>query len=85
MLEAGIGTAASAQVFATFSALSFGTELFGPLLLTEEILQEALVYEEFSLIVPTGPGLGIALDEACVRSHRREAAKTTISIPSGNT
>jgi muconate cycloisomerase len=63
MLEAGIGTAASAHVFATFKNLAFGTELFGPLLLTEEILEEALVYEEFSLVVPKGPGLGVKLDD----------------------
>jgi muconate cycloisomerase len=32
MLEGGVGTAASAQLFATFPQLAFGTELFGPLL-----------------------------------------------------
>ncbi len=63
MLEAGVGTAASAQLFATLPSLSWGTELFGPLLLTEEILQEPLIYRDFELMVPSGPGLGIALDE----------------------
>ncbi|MFX8449230.1 enolase C-terminal domain-like protein, partial [Acinetobacter baumannii] len=36
MLEGAIGTMASAQLFATFGTLAWGTELFGPLLLTEE-------------------------------------------------
>ncbi|WP_377701072.1 muconate/chloromuconate family cycloisomerase [Pseudoduganella sp. UC29_71] len=62
MLEGGVGTAASAHLFATFADLSFGTELFGPLLLTEEVLQEPLVYKDFMLQVPAGHGLGVAID-----------------------
>jgi muconate cycloisomerase len=71
MLEGGVGTAASAQLFATFPKLEWGTELFGPLLLTEEILQQPLCYEAFSLAVPQGPGLGIALDEDRIAHFRR--------------
>ena len=81
MLEAAIGTVASAQVFATFPKLAFGTELFGPLLLTEEILAVPLDYSEFSLAVPDGPGLGIALDDDRVAFLRRDAARKTISAP----
>lgn len=81
MLEAGVGTAASAHLFATFPTLAFGTELFGPLLLTEEILAKPLAYRDFALQVPAGPGLGIALDEDRVRFLRRDApARPTISI-----
>jgi muconate cycloisomerase len=72
MLEAGIGTAASAHLCATLPALSWGTELFGPLLLTEEILAAPLRYADFQLEVPTGPGLGVALDEDRVDFHRRD-------------
>jgi muconate cycloisomerase len=81
MLEAGVGTIASAHVFATFPTLAFGTELFGPLLLTEEILAEPLDYADFGLTLPAGPGLGIALDDDRVAFHRRDAARATISIP----
>lgn len=81
MLEAAVGTIASAHVFSTFPALGFGTELFGPLLLTEEILTEPLHYHDFGLDVPAGPGLGIALDEDRVAFHRRDSARSTISIP----
>jgi muconate cycloisomerase len=63
MLEGAVGTVASAHLFATFSELTWGTELFGPLLLTEEILRTPLVYRDFALQLPTGPGLGIELDE----------------------
>ena len=74
MLEGAVGTIVSAHAFATFANLQWGTELFGPLLLTEEILREPLDYSDFHLTVPTGPGLGIALDEdrvaAFARDHR---------------
>ena len=55
MLEGPVGSIASAHVFATFETLAFGTELFGPLLLTEEILKEPLRYENFELHLPTAP------------------------------
>lgn len=77
MLEAGVATAASAHVFATFPSLAFQTELFGPLLLTEEILAEPLQYKDFSLRVPAGPGLGVALDLDRVAFFRRDASRTT--------
>ena len=81
MLESGVGTIASAQLFATFPKLHWGTELFGPLLLTEEILAQPLVYGDFALALPTGPGLGIALDDERLAFFRRGASRRTISIP----
>ncbi|HWX02935.1 muconate/chloromuconate family cycloisomerase [Collimonas sp.] len=72
MLEGAIGTMASAQLFAGFPALTWGTELFGPLLLTEEILQTPLLYRDFCLQLPTSPGLGIALDEDRLDFLRRD-------------
>ncbi|HUD28428.1 MAG TPA: muconate/chloromuconate family cycloisomerase [Novosphingobium sp.] len=72
MLEGGVGTIASAHVFATVPDLAWGTELFGPLLQVEEILAEPLGYADFSLAVPTRPGLGIALDEDKIAFFRRD-------------
>ena len=63
MLEGAIGTLASAHAFVTLNKLTWGTELFGPLLLTEEIVTEAPVYRDFQLEVPRTPGLGLTLDE----------------------
>lgn len=74
MLEGSVGTAASAHVFATLPDLAWGTELFGPLLQTGDILAEALTYADFALQVPTGPGLGITLDEDRLAHFRRDAA-----------
>ena len=63
MLEGAIGTLASAHAFVTINKLTWATELFGPLLLTEEIVTEAPVYRDFQLEVPRTPGLGLTLDE----------------------
>ena len=76
MLEGAVGTVASAHVFATFRDLQWGTELFGPLLLPEEILAEPLQYQDFQLAVPTAPGLGIALDEDRVQFFRRDKKRS---------
>ena len=62
MLEGPIGTAASAHVFSTYPSLAFDTELFGPLLLTDDVLMRPLDYNNFGLTVPTAPGLGIEVD-----------------------
>ena len=72
MLEGGIGTAATAHVCATFAELAWGTELFGPLLLTQELLREPLVYRDFMLQVPSGPGLGVEIDTDKLQALRRK-------------
>ena len=72
MLEGAFSTVASAHLFATFANLQWGTELFGPLLITEEILTKPLDYSDFELTVPSGPGLGIELDEAKVKRWTRD-------------
>lgn len=71
MLEGAIGTIASAHAFSTFDSLAYGTELFAPLLLTEEILTEPLCYDNFELKVPTGAGLGIEPDENKIEQLKR--------------
>ncbi|KRD60629.1 muconate cycloisomerase [Ensifer sp. ENS10] len=80
MLEGAVGTVASAHVFSTFANLQWGTELFGPLLLTEEILATPLDYSDFELTVPDGPGLGVELDEDRLKFFAREGLRKTISV-----
>ena len=72
MLEGGIGTAATAHLCATFPELAWDTELFGPLLLTQEVLREPLVYRDFMLQVPTGSRLGVEIDTDRLHALRRE-------------
>jgi muconate cycloisomerase len=80
MLEGAFGTIASAQVFSTFANLQWGTELFGPLLLTEEILTTPLDYSNFELKIPQGPGLGIELDEDRVAFFARDGLRKTTAV-----
>lgn len=79
MLEGAVGSIASAHVFSTFRELRWGTEFFGPLLITEEILTRPLVYRDFHLEIPTGPGLGIALDEDRVQFFRRDRNRISVA------
>lgn len=74
MLEGGIGTLASAHAFITLPRLTWDTELFGPLLLTQDIIATAVEYRDFHLHVPNLPGLGLELDEERLSFHRRDAA-----------
>ena len=71
MLEGPISTIASAHLFATVDRIEWGTELFGPLLMKDSILAEPLDYSDFTLKLPSGPGLGLTLDEDKVRHYAR--------------
>jgi muconate cycloisomerase len=80
MLEGTIGTIASLHAFASLpQAFPFGTELFGPLLLRDDIVQERPTYGNFSIAVPNKPGLGVAIDEDKLAHYRRD--KTRLSQP----
>lgn len=72
MLETGLGTAAALQLFATVETLHWGSELFGPLLLTEDILAEPIVYRDFCVEIPQGAGIGAALDPDRIAFFRRD-------------
>ncbi len=72
MLEGTIGTLASAHIFSTLPNLDWGTELFGPLLLTDDIVKKPITYKNFSLEIPQGAGLGIELDMNQVEKYKRK-------------
>ena len=71
-IESPIGTAASLHFACSAPAVTWGSELFGPLLMAEEMLVDPLVYDSEGLHVPDGPGLGVELDPAQLRAFRRE-------------
>lgn len=83
MLEGAVSTLASAHVFACFPRLDWGTELFGPLLITEEVLEEPLRYADFELAIPSEPGLGLRLDEDRLNHFRRDGARR-LSVVGGS-
>lgn len=72
MLEGAVGTVAAAHAFATLNKLEWHTELFGPLLLTEDVVAEPLIYRDFQLLIPTKPGLGLELDEERLAHFQRD-------------
>jgi muconate cycloisomerase len=70
-IETGIGTAASLQLACAAPGVTWGSELFGPLLFTEEILRTPLSYFDGALQLPDGPGLGVELNPEAVTALRR--------------
>lgn len=72
LLEGTIGTAASLHAWATLGEMAWGTEMFGPLLLKDDIVVEPLNYHEFGVDLPKGPGLGITLDEDKLMHYARK-------------
>ncbi|MCA7086385.1 muconate/chloromuconate family cycloisomerase [Cupriavidus sp. DB3] len=74
MLEGSVGTIAAAHGFCTLPQLAWGTELFGPLLLKDDVVLERPAYRDFALRLPDGPGLGLALDEDKLAHYRRDRA-----------
>jgi muconate cycloisomerase len=70
-IESSLGTLAGAHLLATLPAVTWGSELFGPLLMTDGLLAEPLDYRDGALHLPDGPGLGIELDEDRVACYAR--------------
>jgi muconate cycloisomerase len=72
MLEGSIGSIASAHGFSALPQLAWGTELFGPLLLQDDIVTARPLYRDFDLHLPEGPGLGVQIDEEKLAFYRRD-------------
>lgn len=70
-IESSIGTAAAAHAYGAIANVTFGSELFGPKLLADDLVEHPLTYEHGELRVPDGPGLGVSLDEAKLATYRR--------------
>jgi muconate/chloromuconate cycloisomerase len=72
MLETTVGTAAYLQTFAAIPGITWGCELFGPLLLTDDIVATPLEYHDFRIHVGDRPGFGIEIDEDKLDFYRRD-------------
>lgn len=71
MLETSVGTAACAHLYASVPDLRLGSELFGPLRLSEDLVVSPSLVRDGMIEVPIGPGLGIELDEAKIAFLQR--------------
>lgn len=76
MLEGSVGSVASAHGFAALPHLTWGTELFGPLLLKDDIVANPPRYADFDMHLPEGPGLGLEIDEDKLAFYQRDRADT---------
>lgn len=77
MIETGVGTAAYAQFCASLPVLEYGCELFGPMLLVDDIVAEPIRFEPGQIVVPGGPGLGVAVDMDKLSHYTREGWHAT--------
>jgi muconate cycloisomerase len=72
-LELGIGTAAMLHVAAALPAIDgvrCPGDFIGPLYHETDLLQQPLSLGPVEAVVPTGPGLGVELDEAVLEQYR---------------
>jgi muconate cycloisomerase len=70
-IETSLGTAASLHLACAAPAMTWGSELFGPLLMDDDLVCEPLTYADGELQLPDGPGLGVELDPDAIRRLRR--------------
>ncbi|MDM0002307.1 muconate/chloromuconate family cycloisomerase [Variovorax sp. J22P240] len=80
LLEGSIGSIAAAHVFAACPTLAWGTELFGPLLLKDDIVVQRPDYRDFELQLPHVPGLGVQLDLDKLAFYRRDRASQAVAV-----
>jgi muconate/chloromuconate cycloisomerase len=73
MIETSLGTAAYLAVAVTAPPVTWGCELFGPLLLSGDVVRRPVQYAEGSILALDGPGLGVEVDELAVKEWTRRA------------
>jgi L-alanine-DL-glutamate epimerase-like enolase superfamily enzyme len=67
VIEMGIATAMGLHLAAALPHLAYPSYLMGPLKYREQITAEPLSVVDAHVAVPTGPGLGIDVDEDALR------------------
>jgi len=71
MIETSLGTAAYLQVALAAAPVTWGCELFGPLLLTGDVVHRPVQYADGAILALEGPGLGVEVDEAALKECTR--------------
>ncbi|HEV8078921.1 MAG TPA: muconate/chloromuconate family cycloisomerase [Marinobacter sp.] len=72
LLEGTIGTVAALHAWSTLETLRWGTEMFGPLLMKDDIVVKPLNFHNNGVDLPQGPGLGVEIDEDKLAFYRRK-------------
>lgn len=72
LLETSVGAAAHLAAFSTLPALEWGCEHFGPRIVRTDLVRNPLVFRDFHVHCPAGPGLGIAIDRDALAALARK-------------
>jgi len=71
MIETSLGTAAYLQLALVAAPVTWGCELFGPLLLAGDVVRQPVSYADGAILALDGPGLGVEVDEAALKAWAR--------------
>jgi muconate cycloisomerase len=71
MIETSLGTAAYLHAALAAPPVTWGCELFGPLLLTGDVVREPVRYADGCILALDGPGLGVEVDETALKEWIR--------------
>ncbi|MGH7354024.1 MAG: muconate/chloromuconate family cycloisomerase [Candidatus Rokuibacteriota bacterium] len=71
MIETSLGTAAYLQVALAAAPVTWGCELFGPLLLEGDVTRRPVEYADGAILALDGPGLGVDVDETLLKEWTR--------------
>ncbi|HEV8456864.1 MAG TPA: enolase C-terminal domain-like protein, partial [Methylomirabilota bacterium] len=71
MIETSLGTAAYLQVALAAAPVTWGCELFGPLLLKGDVVRDPVRYADGYILGLDKPGLGVEVDEAAIKEWAR--------------
>ena len=71
MIETSLGTAAYLHVALAAAPVTWGCELFGPLLLKGDVVREPVRYADGAILALDGPGLGVEMDEGALKEWVR--------------
>ena len=73
MIETSLGTAAYLAVAVAAPPVTWGCELFGPLLLAGDVVRRPVKYADGAILALDGPGLGVEVDEPALKEWTRRA------------
>ena len=71
MIETSLGTAAYLHFAAAVPELTWGCELWGPVMLQRDVVKEPVRIQKGSVHLPPGPGLGVEVDTERVEQMSR--------------
>ncbi|WP_227270711.1 muconate/chloromuconate family cycloisomerase [Roseobacter weihaiensis] len=72
-LETSLGTAAALHLACALPSLPFGGEIIGPMLMSEDLVETPIRYVDGAAQLPSGPGLGVDLDESRLCRFQRQS------------